>query len=125
MVMVKMNQVGLLILLALSGLGNCQQRCAYDLEEIKRGLNESGRVTSFVLNCLAHNGTHAEFISISVFNDDGIGSSTYDDGDMKYDFRCVGNTTLIPTISDAVSNISNPACHSCNFSAADPCVNSK
>ena len=63
------------------------------------------------------NGTYsAESISISVFSDDGSG---------RYDFECVGGTTLIPTISNSVASVSNLVCSSCNFTADDPCETSE
>lgn len=111
--------------LALSSLVKCLQphlkQCTYDLEEIKNSLNKSGNVNSFTVNCLGqdlvHNGTHAaQSISVSVFSDDG---------DIRYDFQCVGGTTLIPTLSIAVTNVSNLVCSSCDFTANDPCETSE
>ena len=115
-----MNALGLSLLLALSSLVSCQQQesCRYDLEEIMDGLNASSNVDSFVVNCLAHNGTHAEAISISVYYSSQLGSG---DDSLRYDFQCVGGTTLIPTLSRHVSNIANPACTACNATAAEPC----
>ena len=120
MVNLRMNLLGLSVLLTLAGLINClhQQRCRFELEEIERSLNRSGNVNNFVLNCLAHNGSYAESISLSVFHDNPS-------NDMRYDFQCVAGNTLVPTLSSDVSNTSNPACSSCNFTAAEPCDTSK
>lgn len=115
------NILRLSILLALGSLVNCQtqQLCRYDLDEIEDSLNKFGNINSFTVNCLTHNGTYAESISISVFyNNEGSGD---DNINMRYDFQCVGGTTLIRTPSDHVSNESNLACTSCNFTAANPC----
>ena len=117
-----MNLLGLSVLLTLAGIVHCQEvsqrqeYCRYELEEIEKTLNSSGNVNDFVVNCVVHNGTRAQSISISVFSDNDS---------MRYDFQCVGGTTLIPTLSELASNVSNPACSSCNFTAEDPCVGSK
>lgn len=118
-----MNFLVLLIALgSASTIAGSEQRCIYDLNEIKDGLNKSGNVNSFAVNCLGQglmqNGTYsAESISISVFSDDGSG---------RYDFECVGaGTTLIPTISNSVASVSNLVCSSCNFTADDPCETSE
>lgn len=121
MVKLMMNLLGLSVLLTLAGLINCldQQRCRFKLEEIEGSFNRSGNVDNFVLNCLAHNGSYAESISLSVFHDDNSSN------DMRYDFQCVGGNTLVPTISSDVSSTSNPACSSCNFTADNPCDTSE
>ena len=111
-----MNAIGLSLLLTLSNLVSCLQHessCSYDLKEIELGLNASGNVDSFVVNCVAH-----KAISISVYYSSQLGSG---DDSLRYDFQCVGGTTLIPTLSRHVSNITNPACTACNATAAEPC----
>lgn len=119
-----MTGLGLTILLALGSLVNCHY-CEYNLGDIKSNLNSSGNVNSFTVNCLAaRDATHAESISISVFYKQQAGSGdTF--FDVRYDFQCVGNTTLVPTPSSYVSSTFNHACTSCNFTAADPCVESE
>ena len=119
----EMNHYGLsLLLLALVSLVDCHM-CRYNLTEIKRSLNKSGDVDNIFLNCLAHDGTHAESISLSVSRSGANNSRS----DLRYDFRCVDGSTLIPTLSNLFSNVSmaNPACTACNFTAADPCVESE
>ena len=125
MVRLVMGLLGLSVSLTLFVLVHCQEGsqsqesyCRYELEEIERTLNSSGDVSEFVVNCLVRNGTYAESFSISVFRDDVNDS-------MRYDFKCVGGATLIPTLSEFVSDVSNPACASCNFTMEQPCVGSK
>ena len=117
--------LGLAVLLALSSLVNCQsQYCEYNLGEIKNNLNSSGNVNSFTVNCLAaRDATHAEAISISVFYIQSGSGDSY--GDVRYDFQCVGGTTLVPTPSSNVSYVSNHACTSCDFAIAEPCMKSE
>ena len=118
-----MNLLGLLVSLTLFVLVHCQGGsqpqgyCRYELEEIERALNSSGDVSDFVVNCLAHNGTYAQCLSISVFRDNVNDS-------MRYDFQC-GGTILIPTLSEFVSNLSNFACASCDFTMEEPCAGSE
>ena len=119
-----MTGLGLAILLALGSLVNCEY-CEYSLSKIKKNLNSSGNVNSFAVNCLAaQDATHAESISISVFymEQSGSGDAFVD---VRYDFQCVENTTLVPTPSSDVSNVSIDACTSCDFTLADPCVESE
>ena len=121
MVKLIMIGLGLAVLLALSSLANCQrQYCEYNLGEIKHNLNSSGNVNNFTVNCLAaQDATHAEAISISVFYIQSGNGDAY--GDVRYDFQCVGGTTLVPTPSSNVSNVFNHACTSCDFSINEPC----
>ena len=120
-----MNLLGLSVSLTLFVLVHCQEGsqpqgyCRYKLEEIDRtlnlALNSSGDVRKFVVNCLAHNGTYAQFLSVSVYRDNANDS-------MRYDFQCVGGATLKLTLSEFVSNVSNFACASCDFTMKEPCV---
>ena len=110
-----MNALGLSLLLALSNVVSCQQQessCNYDRKEIELGLNASGNVDSFVVNCVAH-----KAISISVYYSSQLGSG---DDSLRYDFQCFGST-WIPTLSRQVSNITNAPCTACNETAAEPC----
>lgn len=121
MVKLMMIVLGLAVLLAVNSLVNCQdQYCEYNLDQIKKNLNSSRNVNSFTVNCVAaRDATHAEAISISVFyNQSGS-------GDVRYDFQCVGGTTLVPTPSSNVSTTFNHACTSCNFASDKPCVESE
>ena len=119
-----MDLLGLSVSLTLFVLVHCQGGsqpqgyCRYELEEIERTLNSSGDVSDFVVNCLAHNGTYAQSLSISVFRDNV-------NDNMRYDFQCVGGTTLIPTLFEVDSNVSNFACASCDFTMEQPCIGSE
>jgi len=110
----------LLLLLAVFTLvsGQSGSLCEFDLDEIEARINASlgGTVTNFVLNCLAHNGSFAESISLSAFSNE-------DDG-VRYDFQCYEGSTLIPTMGD-VSEVYHHACSVCDGSLPDPCVGSK
>ena len=98
--------------------GQSESLCEFDLDEMEARINASlgGIVTDFILNCLAHNGSFAESISLSAF--------TSEDDGVRYDFQCYEGSTLIPTLGN-VSEVYHHACSMCNGSLPDPCVEGK
>jgi len=114
----KMKSLFLFVAACVLVNGQSQLLCEFDLNDIETRINASlrGTVTDFVLNCLAHDGSFAESISLSAF--------TGEDSGMRYDFQCYDGTILIPTLG-SVSDAFHHACSVCDPSLDDPCVTGK
>ena len=115
-----MREILLLLLVACTTVnGQSESLCAFDLDEIETRINASlgGAVTDFVLNCLAHDGSFAESMSLSAF--------TGEDDGVRYDFQCYDGSTLIPTTTLNVSDTYHHACSVCEPTLSDPCVGGK